>query len=145
MSTLSLYDTDFSAWAYAQAEHLKRHEFKLIDLGHLIQEVEEMGNQNRQELKNRLVILLMHLLKWNFQSERKGNICYQTIANQRLDIQDLMSDNPSLKHILDEVFLKAYSLAIAKASIETGINKKVFPLQSPWTIKQILNEDFYPE
>ncbi len=144
MATLNLYDIDFSAWAHEQSEYLKQKKFKLIDLTHLIQEVEEMGNQNRHELKNRLVILLIHLLKWRFQPERKGNSWYQTIANQRLDIADLLEDNPSLKHPLPELFLKAYKLAVSKASIETGINKNIFPVESLWTLNQILDENFFP-
>lgn len=145
MEAATLYDKDFFAWAHAQAECLRHKDFKHLDLAHLVEEVEDMGNQNKHELKNRLVILIMHLLKWQFQPERKGNSWYQTIAVQRIDIEELLDDNPSLRHFLPDLFIKAYDTAVSKASLETGINKKAFPLQCNWSIEQILNEDFFPE
>lgn len=145
MSKLSLYNKDFSAWAHLQADLLKSKDFNHLDLMHLIEEVEDMGNQNKHELKNRLIILIMHLLKWKLQPERKGNSWYQTIANQRIDIAELLEDNPSLKHFLPEIFPKAYGVAVSKASLETGINKKAFPLKCIWDIEQILDEEFFPE
>ncbi|TXI94173.1 MAG: DUF29 domain-containing protein [Neisseriales bacterium] len=144
MSTLSLYEKDFYAWTQEQANFLKQKDFDKLDLLHLMDEVESMGNQNKTELKNRLAVLLMHLLKWKFQPELKSNSWYLTIANQRLDIADLIDDNPSLKHFLPELFDKAYAKAVTKANIETGIKKSAFPDKCEWSIEQVLNEEFFP-
>ncbi len=144
MSTLSLYDKDFYAWTQEQAKFIKEKAFDKLDVIHLLDEVESMGNQNKAELKNRLSILLMHLLKWKYQPELKGNSWYLTIANQRLDIADLIEDNPSLKYFLPELFEKAYAKAITKANIETGIKKSAFPPKSEWSIEQALSEEFFP-
>lgn len=143
-TTIDLYDKDFFAWTQEQAKLLKTRAFDKLDITHLLDEVECMGNQSKTELKNRLSILLMHLLKWKYQPERKGNSWYLTISNQRLDIADLIEDNPSLKYFLPELFAKSYAKAVIKASLETGINKVVFPTTCEWDIEQILNDEFFP-
>lgn len=142
--TLSLHDQDFFAWTQQQAQFIKDKALDKLDLTYLFEEIESMGNQNKTELKNRLTVLLMHLLKWKYQPEFKGNSWFLTIANQRIDIKDLILDNPSLKHYLPDLFNAAYSRSILKASLETGINKHVFPEQPDWTIEQVLDDEFFP-
>ncbi len=144
MSTINLYDIDFYAWTQEQAKLIKNKNFEKLDLTHLLEEIESMGNQNKTELRNRLSILLMHLLKWKYQSELKGKSWFLTIVQQRSDISDLISDNPSLKHFLPELFNKAYQKAVIFASAETGIKKNAFPKESEWTIQQTLDEEFFP-
>lgn len=144
MGTLSLYDQDFYAWTQEQAKLIKAKAFDKLDFVHIFDEIESMGNQNKSELRNRLAILLMHLLKWKYQPELKGKSWYLTIVQQRLDIADLISDNPSLKHFLPELFVKAYVKAVTFASAETGIKKSAFPEASEWDIEQVLDEDFFP-
>ena len=143
-ATLNLYDQDFFAWTQEQAKFIKEKSFDKLDLIHLFEEVESMGNQNKTELRNRLSILLMHLLKWKYQPEFKGKSWFLTIVQQRSDISDLISDNPSLKHFLPLIFEKAYLKAVTFASAETGIKKNAFPKESEWDIEQVLDEEFYP-
>ena len=144
MGALSLYERDFFAWTQEQAKLIKEKSLDKLDLVNLLEEVESMGKHEKRELGNRLAILLMHLLKWKYQPEYRGNSWYITIENQRLDIADLIEDNPSLKHSLPELFIKAYVKAIAKASLETGIKKAAFPINCEWTVEQVINEDFFP-
>ncbi len=141
----NLYEKDFYAWTQEQAQWIKTKKLENLDLVHLLEEVENMGNQNKTELRNRLAVLLMHLLKWKYQPELKSHSWYLTIANQRLDITDLLEDNPSLGYFLPEIFTKAYVKSISKAVIETGINRNVFPKECPWTIEQALDAEFFPE
>jgi hypothetical protein len=144
MGSVSLYEQDFYAWTQEQAKLIKERALDRLDLAHLFEEIESMGNQNKTELRSRISVLLMHLLKWKYQPELKSNSWYLTIANQRLDIADLIEDNPSLKHFLPELFAKAYSKAVSKATLETGIKKSAFPEKCEWSIEQALNEDFFP-
>lgn len=139
-----MYEKDFFAWTQEQVKLIKEKNFEKLDLINLIEEVESMGNQNKTELKNRLAVLLMHLLKWKYQPELRCNSWYLTIANQRSDIADLIEDNPSLKYFLQELFTKAYHKSVIKANIETGIEKTAFPQKSEWTIEQTLTENFFP-
>lgn len=59
----SLYETDFYAWIQEQAKLLKNREWNQFDLPNLIEEIESLGKQQRAELRNRLSILIGHLLK----------------------------------------------------------------------------------
>ncbi len=144
MSALNLYDTDFYAWTQEQAKLIKAKAFDKLDLTHLLDEVESMGNQNKTELRNRLSVLLMHLLKWKYQPMLQSKSWTLTIVQQRSDIEDLIDDNPSLKHFLPDLFVKAYKKAVNFAIAETGLRKSEFPESSEWTIEQVLNDEFFP-
>ena len=34
--------------------------------------------------------------------------------------------------------------AILKAAVETNLDEEIFPIECEWTIKQILDKDFFP-
>lgn len=141
----SLYDKDFYAWTMDTVSKLKNKQFNEIDLIHLTEEVEIMGAREKSELKNRLAILLAHLLKWDYQPEMNHGYSWKnTIEEQREEINDLLEDNPSLKSKIISTLPKAYKKGLRIAFNETGIAKKAFPQECPYTLEQLLDEDFYP-
>jgi len=147
MDTLNLYDLDFYAWTQEQAKLIKAKAFDKLDLIHLLEEVEDMGKHEKRELSSRLEVLIMHLLKWKFQPnyENKNSWKY-TIKEQRRKIIFHLEDNPSLKNPeqFNVVFSRCYETAIYEAIKETGLDEAIFPRQCPWTIEQILDNDFFP-
>lgn len=86
MSSLSLYEKDFYAWTQEQAKLIKNKAFERLDLTHLFDEVEDMGNRHADEIESRLEILLMHLLKWKYQPNLQSRSWQLTIKEQRLAI-----------------------------------------------------------
>ncbi|MDB9379041.1 DUF29 domain-containing protein, partial [Nodularia sphaerocarpa] len=114
------------------------------DLPNLIEEIEALGRKERQELRNRLSVLIGHLLKWEFQSAKRSRSWLNTIRIQRLDTWELLEENPSLQAYLQEILIKAYMKAIALAMGETNLPMKTFPSDCPYTIEQILSDRFYP-
>ena len=66
-AALSLYEKDFFAWTQEQARLIKAKAFDKLDISHLFEEVEDMGNRHADEVESRLSVLLMHLLKWKYQ------------------------------------------------------------------------------
>jgi len=141
----SLYNVDFYAWANQQAEFLQAGHFTQLDQENLLEEIQSMGRSVQRELESRLEILLMHLLKWCFQTELRGNSWRLTIEEQRRKISRLITKNPSLKSSIDETFDNAYGDAILSASRQTGFNRSVFPVQCPWLFDQVINHDFWPD
>lgn len=139
-----LYNTDYHAWTLEQAALLKSGRLAEIDMNHLIEEIESMGKNERRELKSRLVILIMHLLKWQIQSERQSNSWRATIETQRFLISELLEDSPSLKSELEEFIGAAYPKAKRFAILETGLIRDSFPSKCPFTMDDILREGFYP-
>ncbi len=140
--TPNLYETDFYAWTKEQVSLLRNHQWDKIDLFNVIEEIEALGRKERQELRNRLAILLEHLLKWQFQPQKRTNSWLSTIREQRIQIKLLLEDSPSLKSCLDEVFLTAYELALVLAIKETQLGEQVFPEACPYTLEQTLNPEF---
>ena len=141
---LSLYEQDFYAWTQQQAAILADHRWEDLDLANLIEEIESLGRKERQELRNRLAILIAHLLKWQFQPQKRSRSWLATIRIQRLDTMDLLKDNPSLKPYLEEALEPAYQKAIALAVKETNLPNKTFPSQCPYILTDILDDSFYP-
>ncbi len=139
-----LYETDFYAWTQEQANLLLHHQWSQLDLSNLIEEIESLGRQQRAELRNRLSVLIGHLLKWEYQPERRSRSWLNTIRIQRIDTLELLEENPSLKPYLQEVLQKAYIKGIALACGETNLPFKAFPQNCPYMLEDILSDRFYP-
>jgi hypothetical protein len=145
MNTFPLYTNDFYAWTQEQVNLLKTQQWDTLDTTNIIEELETLGRKERQEFRNRLAVLLGHLLKWQFQSEKRSSSWLSTIREQRIQIKLLLQDSPSLKPYLPEVFLIAYELGLALATRETQLGQQVFPEVCPYTCEQTLNPEFLPD
>jgi hypothetical protein len=145
MSMGSVYEKDFYAWANEQAALLRSGKLAEADIEHIAEEIESMGKAEKRELVARLTVLLLHLLKWRYQPNLQGASWRATIEVQRLDIADLLEDNPSLKSVLPEVVARAYRKAIKEAERETGLPETNFPAACPWTFEQATDSGFWPE
>jgi hypothetical protein len=139
------YDEDFFAWTMEQARLLREGAFSEIDTLNLAEEIESMGKNNRRELGSRLVVLLMHLLKWRYQPNRRSPSWATTVRDQRDEIEDLLADSPSLRPVVKDTLSAVYARARRKAISETGLRDSVFPAKCPFTAEQVLAEDFLPE
>jgi hypothetical protein len=138
------YDDDFFAWTQEQARLLREGDFSQIDIANTAEELEDMGRSVRHELRNRLVVLVMHLLKWQFQPVFQSRSWASTIREQRQEIEDLLDESPSLRSATDDLS-RIYIRARTKAARETGLPEDTFPSDCPYTPEQILSEDFLPE
>ena len=134
----SLYETDFVAWCDEQAKLLRAGRFRAIDVENVAEELESMGDSQRNELANRLEVLLAHMLKTQFQPEKETNSWRATIAEQRRRIRRVLEQSPSLKHGLVSVVASAYRDAREAAAIETELPIETFPEQLPWSLAEIL-------
>jgi hypothetical protein len=140
----NLYETDFQIWIEDQINLLKTQQWQQLDTLNLIEEIEALGRKERQELRNRLGILLWHLLKWQFQPDKRTNSWLGTIREQRVQIKFLLQDSPSLKPYLTQVFPDAYELGLALAMRETKLGEQLFPEVCPYTLEQALDSQFLP-
>lgn len=138
----NLYATDFYGWTQEQSGLLRQGKLDYIDLPNLIEEIESLGKQQQQELKNRLGVLIGHLLKWEYQSNRRSKSWKYTIQEQRLQIIDLIEQNPSLKSYQHEAITKAYQLGLILIGRETPLNPKQLPSQCPYSFEQITDISF---
>jgi hypothetical protein len=142
---IGLYDHDFFAWANEQAQLLRAGKFADADIAHIAEEIESMGKAEKRELVSRLTVLLLHLLKWRYQPSHRGASWEASIRNQRLDLDDHLMDNPSLRSRVDAALASAYRRARNSAAAETGLAQRDFPNACPWSVEQIFDEAFWPE
>ena len=140
-----LYERDFVLWLQETAELLKQQRLAEVDWHNLIEEIESMGRSERQALQSNLQVVLMHLLKYQYQSQKRSNSWRFTLIEHRDRLNVALEDSPSLKPYLGEIFEQCYAKARKKAAVETGLNIDIFPVQCPFTIDQTLDLDYLPE
>jgi len=137
------YQTDFYAWTQQQAKLLRNKEIDRIDWCNLAEEIEDMGRSEKRQLESRLEILIMHLLKWQFQPNFRSRSWQLTIKEQRLRLEKLLAENPSLKSSLADIKEKIYPLAVISAEKETGLSS--FPETCTYDLTEIFRHEFFPE
>ncbi len=140
----TLYDTDFNLWVEAQLAALQSRRLEELDLSNLIEEIEDLAKRDTKALRSHLTGLLLHLLKWQFQAAKRSNSWRASIVNARIEIEDILSDSPSLENYLPTVVAKAYANARTLASTETGLEIATFPENLPYELSQVLDADFLP-
>jgi Domain of unknown function DUF29 len=138
------YDEDFFLWTQRQAALIRAGQFELMDLEHVAEEIESLGISDRRQLRNRLEVLMMHLLKWQFQPMHRSRSWRSTIRTQRGRIEQVLQESPSLRREVAELSRKGYGTAREAGSAETGFATGTFPKSLPYTPEQILDDDFYP-
>lgn len=139
-----LHDEDLFHWSQEQAKLLEEKRFGELDLINLIDEVRALGASEKREIRNRLAVLLMHLLKWCHQPGRHSSSWERTIADQRRELAEVLADNPSLRRYPDQVLDQAFGSARLQAARETGLDLTLFPTTPPFTAEQTLDPDFLP-
>ncbi len=137
-----LYETDFYRWTVEQSKLLAIGKLEGLDLVNLVEEIESLGKQKQQELSNRLGVLIGHLLKWQYQPEKRSRSWQVTIQLQREEIRDLLFDNSSLKSYLDRALPKVFRLGLELVLGETPISKKLLPSECPYSFEQLLDLSF---
>jgi hypothetical protein len=136
------YEQDFYAWSLEQAELLRLGKWEALDIENLVDEILSLGKQQKQELRNRLGILIGHLLKWDYQPELRGKSWQATIREQRDKIWDILEENSSLELYLDEAMQKGFRNGINLVLRETSLNLDELPQDCPYEISKIIDPKF---
>lgn len=132
------YDQDAYAWALEQATLLRGGKLDQLDTEHLAEEIESMGKSERRALVSQLARLLMHLLKWDHQPERRTRSWAVTIQDAQVKVTRLLNENPSLKGALSELMMEAYEDARRAAAIETEIDLDDLPERCLYTFDEAM-------
>ena len=140
----NLYEKDFYEWVQTTVKQLRDRDLTNLDWDNLIEEIESLGKQERRELVNRLIVLLTHLLKWEYQPEKRSKSWFAIIKIQRIEIARHLNNNPSLKPYISDAIVDAYEVAILEAVKETGLSAKLFPYSCPYSWSEIQSDVFFP-
>ena len=139
----NLYEQDYYLWVEDILKKIQEKRWDEMDWDNLWEEIDDMGKSQRQRLTSNLRILLMHLLKWEFQPEKRTNSWKYTIIEHRRRILEQLEDSPSLKNYLNLKFEAIYQKARKDASLETDLSLNIFPETYPYKVEQVLDEDWF--
>ena len=140
-----MYETDFVTWAEKMAELLQTRRFDELDLVNLVDEVQDLSRRERSALCSNLEIVLIHLLKWQFQPHLRTGSWRGSIREHRRRISKALQTSPSLKQDLEQEFEDCYHHARLIAADETGLKITTFPSVCLYSAKQVLDDEFWPE
>jgi hypothetical protein len=124
------YEGDFALWAEAQTAALREGRWADLDVENLTEEIDGLTRRDRREIRSRLTVLMMHLLKLRYQPDRASGSWRVTIKEQAREIELILEDSPSLRRELPGFIAKEYAAAREKATDETGLPIATFP-QTP--------------
>jgi hypothetical protein len=134
----TLYDRDYALWLAATIERLRDRDYDNVDWDNLFDELEAMACSDKRAIKHHLVVILVHLLKWQFQPEMRSGSWAGSITEHRTRIQALLEDSPSLRNFLDEALVWAYPRARRQASDDLDR----FPESCPYNLCEVISDDF---
>jgi len=141
----TLYETDFYAWTRAQVAALSEGRAGDLDWAALAEEIEDLGNEKPREIRSRLEVLLLHLLKWAYQGEKRKGGWEASIIVQRNEIDDVIESSPSLRREPALRLAKAYTRARRRAAAETGLPLRTFPEDCPFALDDVMRDEWLPD
>jgi hypothetical protein len=141
----SVYEVDYAGWVFDQVERLRRERPEGFDWASVAEELEDLGKSERRALASHLRNVLIHLLKWQFQPSQRSESWRLSISNGRLEVSELLIENPSFRVELDSVVRRQYALARGLATRETNLPLETFPEEPPYSTEQILDIEFWPD
>lgn len=140
-----LYEEDFHAWCMDQISFLEMKELERLDWAHLVEELRSLGASERQDLENRLTVLIVHLLMWLVQKGFRSKIKEHIIQDQRERIYSKIQQCPSLEKFISAISEDAYRRAHFVFLRETGYHEDLYPKKIPFTLEQVLERNWLPE
>jgi hypothetical protein len=142
------YEHDFYAWSFEQARVLREDRPAALDWENLAEEVESLGGSIRHAVRSKLTVIVSHLLKLKYQPKKRSPSWLASIATQRADVQALLEESPSLRQQVPEILVATYRTASRVASFEMGWSKRekrMLPDECPFTVEQVLDDEFFPD
>lgn len=142
-----LYETDFNLWLLKTTEQLRSHSFLELDLENLIEEIEGLNRSDRRALMSYLTRLIEHVLKltsWESEREYNANKWKAEISNFRVQIENILTDSPSLKPYLATIFEKSYENARRTVSLLIGCDISDISELPTASLDTMLDKDWFP-
>ena len=132
-----LYLTDETAWLEAMAELIESGDCAALDFANLREYLTDMAKRDRREVESRLIALLLHILKWEFQPAHRSRSWQASILEQRQELEGLV-DRGVLRNHADAVLADSYRKAVARAAVETGLPAEAFPEDCRYSVDELL-------
>lgn len=144
LKKLTSIDDDFALWAAEQATLIRAGKFDRVDTENVVEELESLGRGERYEIRSRMEVLIQHLLKWEYQPDKRSNSWKASIAEQRVRIARIIRESPSLKGYPAKEIDGSFIIGKNDAITQTGLPETAFPDACLYTAEQILDPKFFP-
>jgi uncharacterized protein DUF29 len=138
----SNYDHDFYGWSLEQARLVRDAHWDTVDRENLAEEIESLGREQFNKLAGAFRVLLLHFLKWDHQPTMRSRSWILSIEAQRLEVEDVLYDNPGLKPRIGDAIARAYRQVRLEAARETGLDKGSFPEACEYSYDDIVSRTF---
>ena len=132
-----LYRADETAWLDAMVELLDLGAHEALDYEHLREFLDDMSTSNRNEVENRLRVLIRHMLKWDYQPGKRSPSWRSTLNEQREQLNQWCRQRV-LRNYAEEVLADVYPKAADQAADDTELPLKTFPARCPYTLEYLL-------
>jgi hypothetical protein len=140
----TLYESDYLAWLENTLGKLRTQQYEQVDWENLIEEIETMGRSEKNVLESNLIIILLHLLKWQYQPQKRTGSWERSLIEHRRRIRKALKESPSLNSYLEEILLESYTEAVKQAKAETKLPISTFSSECPYQLSTIIDDDFLP-
>ena len=141
----TLYETDYLQWIETTVEKLQSQDYLNVDWETLIEEIEDMGRSERRSFESNLIVVLLHLLKWQYQPECRSGSWESSIIEHRRRVKKALNESPSLKPYFESIIAECYAEAVKQARAETGLPIATFPSQCPYELAKVTDDAFLPQ
>jgi hypothetical protein len=129
---------DLYSWAVRQADLLRAGRLSEIDPVAIAEEIDDVGEEEYHRLESALRLVMLHLLKWDHQRDRRSRSWALSIDEHRRRVHRQLRRSPGLESQLDEALEGAYEDARLEASSETGLPLKIFPHDLSFNYSEIM-------
>lgn len=136
------YDRDFYSWALEQARLIRDGRLDAIDRENVAEEIESLGREQFNKLGALFACFSSMMLKWDFRPERRSRSWALSIETQRVEVEDVLGDNPGLKPRVPEAIARAYRKARLEAARETDMAPDRLPSHCPYGPDEITTRPF---
>ena len=139
------YEADFYSWSLDQARLVREGRWDSVDRENVAEEIESLGREQFNKLESAFRVLLLHMLKWDHQPRKRSRSWALSIEEQRVELEDVLGDNPGLKPRIEEAIARAYRKARLQAAKETGLDKAAFPETCGYSLDDITSRSYPSE
>ncbi|MDP4021612.1 DUF29 domain-containing protein [Methylobacterium sp. NEAU 140] len=136
------HEDDLYTWVQEQIALLRAGRVDALDLDNIAEELSDVGNAQYSQLESALRVLMIHMLKWDQQPEKRTPSWIYSIREQRRRYAKILRKNPGLKQHLETIREDIYPISRDWAADECNLQPDEFPPNCPYDWEDLLERPF---
>ena len=110
--------------------------------------IDSMSKIATREMRSHLLIIMIHILKWKYQPQKRSRSWYSSILNARFEIEEVQEETPSVTNKTIEaewnkVFEKAIKLSVREMNLDKQAIRNFNPESLTW--QEVFEKEYYLE